>query len=474
MTAGTTDTSRQEIRRIFEAQHANQQAMSQTTPRERIARLRRLLHALMQYRQEIRDALYQDFQKPPLEVDLTEIYIIISEIKYTIRNLRRWMKPHGVGTPLALLGSRSYIQYQPKGVVLIIAPWNFPVNLTFAPMVSAIAAGNCVMLKPSENTPHSSAVMRKIVKELFPENEVALVEGAVETSKALLDLPFNHIFFTGSPAVGKAVMAAAAKHLTSVTLELGGKSPTIVDETADIDKAAARIAWGKHVNMGQTCIAPDYLLVHESRKAELLEKIGQHLNAAYGKDPQQSPDYPRIVNRRHFERVKSAMQQALDNGARAVTGGQSEESGRYIAPTVITDVSQDSSLMTEEIFGPVLPAIGFQGLQEAIDFVNSKEKPLALYIFSRSRSNIRQVLDHTRAGTTCINNSLLQFNNHFLPFGGDNNSGIGKSHGWYGFEAFSNARSVYKQVWPISTSDLLKPPYKGWKQKLADWTLRWL
>ena len=474
MTTETINISKQDIRRIFEAQRANRQDVAQTTARERIAKLRRLHKTLMQYRQEIRNALYQDFQKPPLEVDLTEIYIVTSEIKYAIRNLRRWMKPQGVGTPLALLGSRSYIQYQPKGVVLIIAPWNFPVNLTFAPMVSAIAAGNCVMLKPSENTPHSSAVMSKIVKALFPENEVALVEGAVETSKALLDLPFNHIFFTGSPGVGKIVMQAAAKHLTSVTLELGGKSPTIVDETADIDKAAARIAWGKHVNMGQTCIAPDYLLVHESRKEELLEKIEQSLKAAYGEDPSQSADYPRMVNRNHFERVKAAMQDALDTGARAVTGGQTDEADCYIAPTVVTDVGQDSRLMTEEIFGPVLPAIGFRSLQEAIDIVNSREKPLALYIFSKSRSNIRQVLNHTQAGTTCINNSLLQFNNHYLPFGGDNNSGIGKSHGWYGFEAFSNARAVYKQVWPISTNDLLKPPYTGWKQWLADFTLRWL
>lgn len=474
MTATITDTSQETIRRIFDAQRANQQAVAQTTARERIAKLRRLHKILMRYRQEIRDALYQDFRKPPTEVDLTEIYIITSEIKHTIRNLRRWMKPHHVATPLPLLGSRSYIQYQPRGVVLIISPWNFPVNLTFTPLVSAIAAGNCAVLKPSENTPHSSAVMSRIVKEAFPENEVALVEGAVETSATLLNLPFNHIFFTGSPAVGKIVMQAAAKHLASVTLELGGKSPTIVDETADIDKAAARIAWGKHVNMGQTCIAPDYLLVHESRKEALLKKIEQHIKASYSEDPQQSPDYPRIVNRKHFERVRTSLQDALDGGARAVAGGQAEAAGRYIAPTIVTDVDKDSRLMTEEIFGPVLPVIGFRNLQEAVDIVNSKEKPLALYLFSKNRDNIRQILNHTRAGTTCINNTLLQFNNHHLPFGGDNNSGIGKSHGWYGFEAFSNARSVYKQVWPFSTADLLKPPYTAWKQKLADWTLRWL
>ncbi|MCB0584434.1 MAG: aldehyde dehydrogenase family protein [Phaeodactylibacter sp.] len=474
MTAGTTDTSRQEIRRIFEAQRANQAAVAKATARERIAKLRRLHKTLLHYRQEIRDALYKDFQKPPLEVDLTEIYIITSEIKHTIRNLRRWMKPQNVGTPLPLLGSRSYIQYQPKGVVLIIAPWNFPVNLTFTPMVSAIAAGNCVMLKPSENTPHSSAIMAKIVEELFPENEVALVEGAVETSKALLDLPFNHIFFTGSPAVGKIVMQAAAKNLASVTLELGGKSPTIVDETADLEKAAARIAWGKHVNMGQTCIAPDYLLVHESCKEELLKKISRHLNASYGEAPQNSPDYPRIVNRHHFERVKASLQEALEKGARAVIGGQMDDASRFIAPTVVAEIAQDSRLMTEEIFGPVLPVIGFRSLQEAIDRINSREKPLALYLFSKNRKNIRQVLNHTRAGTTCINNSLLQFNNINLPFGGDNNSGIGKSHGWFGFEAFSNARSVYQQIWPLSTADLLRPPYNAWKQKLADWTLKWL
>lgn len=474
MIAATIDTSKEEIRRLFRAQRANQQAVAQTSARERIAKLRRLHQALMQYRQEIRDALYHDFRKPPMETDLSEIFAVTSEIKHTIRRLRRWMKPRAVASPLTLLGSRSYIQYQPKGMALVIAPWNFPVNLTFAPMVSAIAAGNCVMLKPSENTPHSSAVMGKIVKEAFPENEVALVEGALETSQALLELPFNHIFFTGSPAVGKLVMQAAARHLASVTLELGGKSPTIVDETADIDKAAARIAWAKHINMGQTCIAPDYLLVHESKKEELLEKITRNLKALYGEAPQQSPDYPRVINQRHFGRVKAFMEDALNNGARLVAGGQSDEADLFIAPTVITGADKDSSLMAEEIFGPVLPVAGFRNLQEAIDIVNSREKPLAMYLFSRSRSNIRRLLNHTRAGATCINNSLLHFYNHHLPFGGDNNSGIGKSHGWYGFEAFSNARSVYQQIWPVSISELVRPPYNKWKQKLADWTLKWL
>lgn len=474
MTTGHIYTPKEEIRRIFEAQQANRQAVAQSTARARIAKLKALEAALMQYRQDIREALYNDFRKHPMETDLTELYVVASEIRFTIRNLRRWMKPQRAGTPLVFLGSRSYIQYQPKGVVLVIAPWNFPLNLTLGPLVSAIAAGNCAMLKPSEHTPHTSAIMGKIIKALFPENEVALVEGAVEASQVLLGLPFNHIFFTGAPAIGKIVMQAAARHLASVTLELGGKSPTIVDETADIDATASRIAWAKFTNMGQTCIAPDYLFVHESREQEFLDKLGQHLKTYYGADPRSSRDYARVINRRHFERVKGYVDDAVQKGAKTVIGGQVDEESLYIAPTVMTGVSPDAQLMTEEIFGPVLPVCSFRSLQEPIDRINAGEKPLALYIYSRNRRNIRHILDQTRAGGSCINHSVVHFNNHHLPFGGDNNSGIGKSHGRHGFEAFSNARAVFKQVLPFSAIDLLKPPFANWKQRLVDIALRWL
>jgi aldehyde dehydrogenase (NAD+) len=470
----TGQTSRQEIRRLFDLQKSNQYAVARTTAKERIKKLKRLQQAILDHRQEIRDAIHQDFKKPPTEVDLTEIYPTIKEIKSTIKNIRRWMKPKKVGTPIAMLGTSSYIQYQPKGVVLIISPWNFPVNLTFIPLVTAIAAGNCVILKPSEHTPHTSALMSTIVKAVFEEQEVALVEGAVDTSQALLELPFNHIFFTGTPSIGKIIMQAATKHLCSVTLELGGKSPTIIDETADINKAASRIAWGKFTNNGQTCIAPDYLLVHESKKEALLEALKKEITSFYGKDAQRSNDYARIVNPRHFERLSSYLDDAREKGASISSGGQLTAEECYIEPTLVVEPAKDSLLANEEIFGPILPIYTYDKLDEAIQYINKGEKPLALYVFSKSKKNIRKVINETRAGGTSVNHSVLHFNNNELPFGGDNNSGIGKSHGWFGFEAFSNARSILYQWSPFSATDLLTPPYSGWKQKLADITLKWL
>jgi aldehyde dehydrogenase (NAD+) len=267
------DAGTAEIARIFKLQEAHQYAVAKSTARERKEKLKRLHKAILSRKQDIRDALYADYRKHPSEVDLTEIFPVTSEIKHAVRHVSKWMRPHRVKTPLALLGTRSHIHYEPKGTALIIAPWNFPINLVFGPLVSAVAAGNCVMIKPSELTPHASAVTKSIVEEVFDESEVAVLEGGIETSTSLLALPFNHIFFTGSPAIGKVVMEAAAKHLTSVTLELGGKSPTVVDETANIDAAARRIAWAKFTNNGQICIAPDYLFVHESKKDEILAKL---------------------------------------------------------------------------------------------------------------------------------------------------------------------------------------------------------
>ena len=260
------ETNVSDINRIFELQKKNQFGIANSSASQRYAKLEKLHKAVLKYRNEIKDALYNDFRKHPSEVDLTEIYPVTSELKHTKSHLNKWMRKHKVSTPISMLGSSSYIKYEPKGVVLIIAPWNFPLNLTFGPLVSAIAAGNAVMVKPSENTPHISALMKKIIEEIYEENEVAVLEGGVATSQALLALPFNHTFFTGAPHIGKIVMEAASKHLTSVTLELGGKSPTIVDETANIDMAARRVAWGKFINNGQICIAPDYLFVHESKK----------------------------------------------------------------------------------------------------------------------------------------------------------------------------------------------------------------
>ena len=465
--------NRAALRGLFETQRQHQYEVARTTAVQRIAKLKRLKEALLQRREAIQEAMYTDFKKPAAEVDLTEIYAITTEIKHTSRHLRRWMARHKVGTPLPFLGSRSWVHYEPKGVCLIISPWNFPLQLALGPLVSAIAAGNTAIVKPSEHTPHTSAVVREIVEAVFPPEEVSVVEGAVETATALLELPFNHIFFTGAPAIGKIVMKAAAEHLASVTLELGGKSPTIVDETADLKTAVRRIAWGKFLNSGQICIAPDYLFVHESRKDEFVQLMAQQLRALYGENAALSDAYNRMVNSRHFERVQEYLEDAKARGATVEIGGQLEAAEDYIEPTVVSNVPEEAQLMQEEIFGPVLPIRTFRSLQETINFINAKEKPLALYMYSKSKRNIRRIMQDTRAGGTCINNNDIHFMQPNLPFGGSNNSGIGKSHGWYGFEAFSNARAVYQQHLPGSL-ELLMPPYTKWKQRIIDLTIKWL
>lgn len=472
-TAPEIDANAAEIERIFKLQRVHQYTVAKTTALERKQKLKRLQEALLAHKQEIRDALYADFRKHPSEVDLTEIFPVTSEIKHARRHISRWMRRHRVKTPLALFGTSSYIHYEPKGLALIIAPWNFPINLTFGPLVGAIAAGNCVIIKPSEHTPHASAITKSIIEDLFDESEVAVIEGGVETSTTLLGLPFNHIFFTGAPAIGKVVMEAAAKHLASVTLELGGKSPTIVDETANIEVAASRIAWAKFTNNGQICIAPDYLFVHESKKEELLQKLKEKIESSYGLDARRSDSYARIVNHRHYQRLAGYIEDAKRRGATVAYGGRTEASEDYIEPTVLTDVDPSSDVMTQEIFGPVLPVYGFKSLDEPIAVINAKEKPLALYIYSKSRGNIDRIIGNTRAGGTCINHSAVYFFQNNLPFGGSNHSGIGKGHGFFSFEAFSNPRGVFKQWFPLSAIELMKAPFTKLKQTLIDLSIKY-
>lgn len=464
---------RNEVKRIFSLQQNNQQRIADTTARERKQKLDRLLEAILKYRTEIQEALFKDFKKHPSEVDLVEIYKVTSDIKHTKSHLAKWMKPKRVSTPLSQLGASSFIHYEPKGVVLIISPWNYPVNLTFGPLVSAIAAGNCVVLKPSEHTPHTSAIMKKLINELFDEAEVALIEGDVEVSAELLRLPFNHIFFTGAPEIGKVVMKAAAENLASVTLELGGKSPTIVDETANLKTAAQRVAISKWLNNGQTCIAPDYVFVHQTVADEFLDKLKENVIQYYGEDASQSESYNRMVNNRHFKRIEGYFHDALSKGAHVAYGGKTDSSQDYFEPTIMTNIPEDSDLWEKEIFGPILPFIVYTDLQEVIDKINAKEKPLAMYIYSNSNSNIDHIIKNTRAGGTVVNHGGLHFFNDNLPFGGSNNSGIGKGHGFYGFEAFSNARAIVKQWSPISALDKLLPPYNAQKQKLIDLTIKW-
>ena len=364
---------------LFEKQKANKYNVGNSTYKQRIKKLNDLKHALeFTYRDQIKQALFDDFKKPFTETDLTEIYQVIGEIKHVKNHLKFWMKKQKVETPLALLGSSSWFTYEPKGVCLIISPWNFPLNLTFGPLVSAIAAGNTVILKPSEMTPNISGVMETVIKDLYDDNEIALVQGEVEVSKELLKLPFNHIFFTGSPAVGRIVMNAASKHLTSVTLELGGKSPTIVDKTANIKSASKRIAWGKFINNGQICVSPDYLLIHEDIKTEFLAELRSQIQLFFSEDASKSDSYCRIVNEKHFNRLKGHLDDAKSKDASIEIGGKTNSDENYIEPTVISNLPEESSLFQEEIFGPILPVKTYSEIDEAINYINSKEKPLAL------------------------------------------------------------------------------------------------
>lgn len=467
------ETSPETIDRIFKAQKANQFHVANTSVRERLSKLKKLHKVLLTNRSQLKQTLFEDLGKHPSEVDLIEIYTVTSELKNAKRNLRSWLNRHPVSTPLAFSGSSSFIRYEAKGVVLIISPWNFPVNLTFGPLVTALAAGNTVILKPSESTPHTSRLMKEMINSIFPENEVAVIEGGKLTSTQLLALPFNHIFFTGSIAVGKIVMSAAAKHLTSVTLELGGKSPVIIDETANISQAAKRTVWGKFANNGQICISPDHIYVHESRRDDFVKKIKEYILEFYGQDAKQAPSYSRIVNSHHFNRLTHLIDEAIAEGANLEMGGGRDAEINYIEPTILSNVSPSAKVMDEEIFGPILPILTYSNIDTLIEELNQKEKPLALYIFSQREKNIQNILTKTRAGTSGINHVGIQFYNHHLPFGGSNQSGIGKAHGWHGFLAFSNARGVYQQHVP-GALELLAPPYNKFKQWLIDFTIKWL
>lgn len=465
-----TSAAQQEVDRLFDLQRRKQPLIAATTCAERAAKLRRLAQAVFARRGEIHQALYDDYGRPAAEVDLSDVYPILAEARHAARQVKRWMRPRRVAAPLALLGSRSKIAFEPKGVVLIISPWNFPFNLTFGPLVSALAAGNCAILKPSELTPHSSACMKRLLSDLFPEEEVAVVEGDAAVAAALLAKPFNHIFFTGSSAVGRKVMKAAADHLASVTLELGGKSPVFVDATADLDEAAMKIAWGKYLNSGQICIAPDYLLVDEKIRGEFVARLKGRIEAIY---PRQNPR-GRIVNQRHHQRLVSSLDDAKKRGAIVVTGGQIDQASCDIAPTLLENTAVDSVVLQEEIFGPILPIVAYRDLDEAIRFVNEREKPLVIYIFSRNRGVIRRILRQTRAGGTAINDTLVQFFHTGLPFGGIGASGVGRAHGFFGFEAFSNARGIFEQPFRRTPLQLMYPPYSKLKQKLIDFMLRYL
>lgn len=465
----------QEIDRVFDLQMNNKWKLRETTAKDRIAKLKKLRNYIIKYKEEIQEAMYKDFKKPNEEVLLTEIYPVTSEIKHTIKKLHGWMKDKRVRTPLSHFGAKCKIRKEPRGVSLILSPWNFPFQLTIDPLISAIAAGNCVVIKPSEYTPFTTACMKKMLSEAFGEEEVAVFHGDHVVSQMLLEKPFDNIFFTGSPAVGKIVMAAAAKNLTTVTLELGGKSPVIVDRTADLNEAARRIAWGKCLNAGQICVAPDYLFVPEEKKEEFVSLMKSHINSFYGTIDKNTKDlnYCRIITKKHFSRIVGLIEEAVSKGAKVNIGGYYDENDNLISPTVLTDIPLDSKILEEEIFGPVLPIITYKNINEVVDYINSKPKPLALYVFGKGNENIQNILTHTESGDVVINDVVLHVANTNLPFGGFNNSGIGKTHGYHGFMAFTHERSYLKQG-KFSTMTMFYPPFKAGTKGMIEKLIKYL
>lgn len=426
--------------------------------------LRRLEALIEENARELSSALHEDLGKCSSESWITDLGLTLSSVRSMRKKLVRWTSPERAGSPIALAPAQSFVVREPLGVVLIIAPWNYPVQLTLMPLAAAIAAGNCAIVKPSEISAHTSRVLARLIPLYLDSKCVAVVEGGAVETTALLHEQFDHIFYTGSAAIGRIVMEAAARHLTPVTLELGGKSPCIVDESADIETAARRIIFGKFLNAGQTCIAPDYVLVHESREQELLGSLKTAITAFYGKDPRSSGDYGRIVNDRHFERL-----QALLESGELVVGGELDRDTRYIAPTVLRNVPLDSQIMSEEIFGPILPVLRVPSMAAAVEVVNSRPKPLSLYLFSQSRQVERVILQNTSSGGVCVNTTLLHHVNERLPFGGVGESGMGNYHGRFGFETFSHKRAVVRK--PIRPEiPLAYPPYT----KLKDFLLRWI
>lgn len=414
-------------------------ASGATKPIEfRLQQLARLKAAVIARQTDIVAAVQVDLGRPKYE-GYFELGVL-GELDYITQRLRRWTKPHRVPLPLTQMPGSAWVQPEPLGVVLIIGPWNYPFQLLLSPLMGAIAAGNCAILKPSEQAPATSRVVADLVKATFSPDYVAVVEGDAQVAQALLSQKFDHIFFTGGPRVGQIVMEAAAKQLTPVTLELGGKSPCIVDATADLRVAARRIVWGKFVNLGQTCVAPDYVLVQEAAKAALLRHMQAALTEFFGEDPAQSPDLARIVNASQFDRLM-----ALLEGADVVTGGQSDRGDCYIAPTILENVGWDAPVMQEEIFGPLLPVLTYEQIETAIAQINARPKPLALYVFSANEAFQSQVLGATSSGGVCINDVFLQVAIWGLPFGGVGQSGIGAYHGKTSFDTFSHLKSVLKK-----------------------------
>jgi len=427
----------------------------------------KLLNAVIVHENEIIQALYDDFKKPAFEAVLTETSYVIGELKDTIKNLKNWAKPKRVFPSILNFPSTDYIYKEPYGKVLIIAPWNYPFQLALCPLISAVAAGNQVVVKPSELTPKTSEIIAKIIRKVFDKNHVKVVEGGIEVSQQLLSERWDYIFFTGSVAVGKIVAKAAAENLTPVTLELGGKSPCIIDETANLKLAAKRIVWGKFVNAGQTCIAPDYILIQKDMKSHFVNFLKEEITKAYGENPIESPDFARIVNVKNWQRLVNMIEPD-----KVLFGGQSDIKDCYIAPTLVKETSLDSPVMKEEIFGPILPILTYKNESEIDAIISKFEKPLALYIFTENHAFSKQIIEKYSFGGGCINDTVVHFSNKRLPFGGVGHSGIGAYHGSLSFDTFSHKKSIVKKANWLDLP-MRYAPYKDKLQTIKK-VLKWL
>lgn len=429
--------------------------------------LTKLLNAITMNEEEIVKALYDDFKKPAFETVLTETNYVISELKETIKNIHKWAKPRRVLPSILNFPSTDYIYKEPYGKVLVIAPWNYPFQLAFCPLVAAVAAGNQVVVKPSELTPNTSKIVAKIIRETFDENHVKAIEGGIEVSQDLLSKRWDYIFFTGSVAVGKIVAKAAAENLTPVTLELGGKNPCIVDEKANLKLAAKRIVWGKFINAGQTCIAPDYILVSQKVKSKFIDYLKDEITIAYGENPELSPDFARIVNEKNWSRlVKMLFNETV------ICGGKTNSKDWFFAPTLLDEPKLDSLVMQEEIFGPILPIISYQNEDDLHPIISRFEKPLSLYVFTENKFFIRRIIKNYSFGGGCINDTVIHFSNNRLPFGGVGYSGIGAYHGKLSFDVFSHKKAIVKKANWLDLP-LRYAPYEGKLNNIKK-ILKWL
>ena len=448
--SSTTQTAPEiskEIVRVFALQQAHQWDVKASTADERKAKLAKLKGAVEAHADDIVAAVQKDTRKPEGEIRVTEVMNVVANIQLAIDNLDEWMKPTEV-TPSKNPNDRAQIVYEARGVCLILGPWNFPLGLTFGPLAAAVSAGNCCMVKLTDLCPATARIAGEIIREVFDENEVALFEGDVSVAEALLELPFSHIFFTGSTRVGKIVMAAAAEHLATVTLELGGKSPVIIDEGADIGMIGAALAGAKQFNGGQACICPDYVFVKEEQKAALVDAFKTNVEKnLYNEDGTIKKDaIAQVVNEGNFKRVKGLFDDAVSKGATVAVGGTFEEDDRTVHPTMLTDVTPQMTILQEEIFAPLLPVMTYEDLDQAIGYIEARDKPLALYVFSPNKDNVEKVLRRTSSGGVTVNGVFSHYLENNLPFGGVNQSGMGSYHGYFGFKAFSHERAVYRHM----------------------------